>query len=206
MAENKKFLDTVYGLDTPEGTKQFYQDWSRTYDAEVAENGYATPARVAEALADVVPDRSTPVLDIGCGTGISGMALRAQGFDILDGSDFSEAMLAQARKKGIYRTLLLADLTDPMPFKDGAYQVITAIGVLNPGHGPAEVLDAILAKLPSGGIFAFSLNDHALADPSYEGRLMEHLDCGAVRLLFKEYGQHLPKIDLQSNVYVLQKA
>jgi len=170
MTETKKYLETVYDLDTAEKTKRFYDDWSATYDAEVAENGYATPKRVAQALADAVKDLTAPVLDIGCGTGISGMALRAEGFETIDGSDFSDAMLEQARSKGIYRNLLHADLTDPMPFADQAYPIITAIGVLNPGHGPAEVLDAILAKLPAKGFFAFSLNDHALADPSYEAR------------------------------------
>lgn len=206
MAETKtKFLENVYDLNTADDTRRFYDDWSDTYDAEVAENGYATPARLAEALAEHVLNKRTPILDLGCGTGISGAALRDAGFETIDGSDFSAPMLAQAKAKGIYRTLLKADLTDPMPFEDGAYKIITAVGVLNPGHGPAEVLDAVLAKLPRAGIFAFSLNDHALADPSYEGRLMDHLDCGAAHLLFKDYGEHLPKIGLKSNVYVLQK-
>ena len=205
MDTKTKFLDNVYDLDTPDDTRRFYDDWSDTYDAEVAENLYATPARLAEALATHVLNKHTPILDLGCGTGVSGAALREAGFDTIDGSDFSAQMLAHAKVKGIYRQLLRADLTDPMPFEDGAYKIITAVGVLNPGHGPAEVLDAVLAKLPRGGTFAFSLNDHALADPGYEGRLMDHLDCGTAMLLTKEYGPHLPKIGLKSNVYVLQK-
>ncbi|MEM9231414.1 MAG: methyltransferase domain-containing protein [Pseudomonadota bacterium] len=202
----KKFLDNVYDLESADATRDFYDRWSETYDSEVSENGYVTPKRLAEALAEYVPDHQTPVLDLGCGTGVSGQALRDQGFPTLDGSDFSPRMLEQARAKGIYRNLLVADLNTPMPFASGAYQVITAVGVLNPGHGPAEVLDSVLEKLPKGGIFAFSLNDHALADPSYEARLMDHLDCGTAALLFKEYGPHLPAIDLKSNVYVLQKS
>ncbi|MEO1312389.1 MAG: class I SAM-dependent methyltransferase [Pseudomonadota bacterium] len=205
MAEEERFLDAVYALETSEDTREFYDNWSQTYDAEVTENGYASPGRVADALAQFVPDQAKPILDLGCGTGVSGQALSAAGFTTLDGSDFSPEMLTQAGAKGIYRTLLHADLTDPLPFADGTYPVITAIGVLNPGHAPAETLDAILAKLPKDGIFAFTLNDHALADHSYEARLMDHLDCGTAVLLFKEHGAHLPKIDLKSNVYVLRK-
>ena len=202
----KKFLDGAYDLDGADATRDFYDDWAATYDAEVAENGYATPGRCAEALTRYVADTAAPVLDIGCGTGISGAALRKAGFPTIDGSDFSDEMLAQARAKGIYRSLLKADLTNPMPFEDGAYGTITAVGVLNPGHAPASTLDDILGKLPSGGLFVFSLNDHALEDVTYEGRLSEHVDCGNAQLLFKEYGTHLPKIGLKSNVYVLRKA
>ncbi|MEM7615200.1 MAG: class I SAM-dependent methyltransferase [Pseudomonadota bacterium] len=160
MAEEERFLDAVYALETSEDTREFYDNWSQTYDAEVTENGYASPGRVADALAQFVPDQAKPILDLGCGTGVSGQALSAAGFTTLDGSDFSPEMLTQAGAKGIYRTLLHADLTDPLPFADGTYPVITAIGVLNPGHAPAETLDAILAKLPKDGIFAFTLNDN----------------------------------------------
>ncbi len=206
MAASKKFLDSAYDLNGVAETQAFYDAWSESYDAEVAENGYATPGRCAEALAGCGADKGAAVLDIGCGTGISGAALRAEGFGIVDGSDLSAEMLDKARAKGIYRDLLQADLTNPMPFEDGAYGAISAMGVLNPGHAPAETLDAILAKLPTGGLFVFSLNDHAMADGTYEARIMENLDAGYARLLFKDYGDHLPKIGLKSNVYVLQKA
>ncbi len=202
---DKKFLDNAYGLEGAEETQAFYDAWSSSYDTEVAENGYATPARCAAALAQFAPDTSAPMLDLGCGTGVGGAALKAAGFTTIDGSDFSDEMMAQAGKKGIYRRLLKADLTNPMPFEAGDYTNISAIGVLNPGHAPAETLDAVLEMLPSGGCFVFSLNDHALADGTYEGRLREVVDCGTAHLLFSEYGEHLPKIDLKSTVYVLRK-
>ena len=201
----KKFLDNAYDLHGAEETRAFYDDWAGSYDAEVAENGYATPGRAAAALAEHSADPAAALLDIGCGTGISGAAMQAAGFATIDGTDFSDEMLAQAETKGIYRTLLKADLTNPLPFEPGAYTQISAVGVLNPGHAPASTLDDILAKLPSGGLFVFSLNDHALEDNTYEGRLSEHLDCGNAQLLHRSYGEHLPKIDLKSNVYVLRK-
>lgn len=201
----KTHLNNVYALDTSEKTQRFYDDWSATYDAEVAENGYVTPARAAVALADHLGDLSDPLMDLGCGTGVSGAAFRDAGFSTIDGTDFSPQMLEKARAKGVYRTLSQGDLSDPMPFGDGAYSLVAAIGVLNPGHAPPELFDQVMAKLPSGGLFAFSLNDHALADPSYEARLNDHVDCGYATLLFREYGEHLPKIDLKSNVYIVSK-
>ena len=202
----KKMLDEVYDLDGAEATRDFYDTWANSYDSVVSENGYATPARCAAALAERIGDKSGPILDIGCGTGISGTALKAVGFPTLDGCDFSAEMLAQAKDKNVYRDLFNTNLEEPFPFKPGTYAHLAAIGVLNPGHAPASTLDDVLMLLDSGGLFVFSLNDHALEDKSYEARINEHVDCGNARLLFREYGDHLPEIDLKSQVYVLEKA
>ena len=202
---DKTFLDNVYGMTDPDSTQAFYGEWAKTYDAEVRANGYATPERCAAALAQFAEDASAPLLDIGCGTGLSGEAFAAQDFSIIDGSDFTPEMMEIALTKRVYRKMLAADLNNPMPFEPGDYANIAAVGVLNPTHAPAETLDAVMERLLPGGLFVFSLNDHALADGSYEGRLREHVDVGASELLFSEYGTHLPKIDLKSTVYVLRK-
>lgn len=201
----KKMLDNAYGLESSEATRSFYDKWAETYDDEVAENGYVTPNRCAEALAEFAPQKSAPMLDIGCGTGVSGSVLSAAGFSTIDGCDFSAEMLERCRKKAIYRELFNTNLEEPFPFEPGTYENLSAVGVLNPGHAPATALDEILELLPAGGHFVFSLNDHALEDRSYEARLNEHVDCGTAQLMFREYGPHLPNIDLKSNVYVLKK-
>ncbi|QHQ37289.1 methyltransferase domain-containing protein [Algicella marina] len=203
---NKKYLETVYDLQGKDETRSFYDDWSASYDDEVRENGYATPARAAAALRSLTPDLNAPLLDIGCGTGMSGEAMHAAGFTTIDGTDFSPEMLAKARAKGVYRNLVQTDLTDPLPFAAGDYTSIAAIGVLTPGHAPADVMDDLLALLPRAGRLVFSLNDHALQDRSYAGRLRENTDCGHAIIEFKEHGPHLPKIGLKSTVYVLRKA
>ena len=197
-----RFLNTVYDARDAASTRSLYDDWSATYEAEVAENGYATPGRCAAALADVVKDKSTPILDFGCGTGLSGLALRNVGFDTIDGVDLSGDMLGQAERKGTYRTLRQIEATDPIP---EGYAVYAAIGVIGAGAAPVEVLHNILRALPHEGHFVFSFNDHALEDPINEGAVAEWTDTGAATLVFKEYGAHLPGINLKSNVYILEK-
>lgn len=201
----KNMLNNVYGLDSAEATQRFYDEWADSYDAEVTQNGYVTPGRCAAALAEFATDQTAPMLDIGCGTGISGGALRSAGFTTIDGCDFSAEMLERAKAKGHYRTLTNTNLEDPFPFEKGVYTNLAAIGVLNPGHAPAQTLDEVLNLLEPDGLFVFSLNDHALADKTYEARINEHLDCANAELLFREYGDHLPNIDLKSSVYVLRK-
>lgn len=205
MSGRKTFLDDAYGLTGAAETQAFYDAWSDSYDDEIVAAGYATPTRAAKALAGWSSDMSAPLLDLGCGTGVSGLAFRTAGFRVIDGCDLSPGMLEKARAKGLYRRLISADLSDPIPVGEGVYTQIAAVGVLNPGHAPADALDGIVAKLPPGGLFVFSLNDHARADRSYEGRLMELVDTGTVRLLVRDYGDHLPKIGLQSMIYVLRK-
>lgn len=206
MAEQKAFLQTAYEVENTDQTRTFYGNWAASYDQEIGENGYATPRRCADALAKFSPDKSLPVLDFGCGTGLSGLALREQGFDNIDGCDLSPEMLAVAgARTGLYRHLWEADVENPFPFDPGTYAAIQAVGVIAASHAPAETIDQILSVLPPEGLFVFSLNDHTLQDPAFEARVVENIDTGFARLLLKEHGDHLPGINLKSKVYILQK-
>ncbi|MEY8841073.1 class I SAM-dependent methyltransferase, partial [Cribrihabitans sp. XS_ASV171] len=118
---SKKFLSDAYRLETPEQTRDHYDAWAASYDAEIAENGYATPGRVADALWACAPMPEIPIMDYGCGTGLSGLALRRAGYTIVDGMDPSTEMLAGAREKGAYRELTLLDLGKSAPIAQGAY-------------------------------------------------------------------------------------
>jgi predicted TPR repeat methyltransferase len=204
--QSKGFLDNAYTVETPDETKAFYNDWASTYEAEIKANGYATPTRCAEALAAFALEKETPVLDLGCGTGLSGEALRAAGFSTIDGTDFSEDMLVHAeRKLGLYRKLTRGDLTTPLPAEPGEYDHVAAIGVFSPSHAPAAMIDRVLDLLPAGGLFTFSLNDHALEDPSFEQRIEAVTGAGTAEVVFREYGEHLPGHGLKALVYVLMK-
>ena len=202
---SKKFLDQVYGAKDADSTRQLYDDWSQTYEAEVGENGYATPPRCAQALAACLPDVTLPVLDFGCGTGLSGLAMRDAGFTTIDGLDLSADMLAVARDKGIYRDLHQIEADAALTHTPGDYAAIAAIGVIGAGAAPISVFDTLMRGLAPGGRIVLSFNDHALEDPDNEAKLDDYISTGRANLLFKEYGPHLPGIGLKSNVYVLEK-
>lgn len=198
-----KFLDTAYAARDAASTRALYDNWATTYEAELGEHGYATPGRCAEALKSVTSDLSQPVLDFGCGTGLSGLALKLAGFNTVDGVDISAEMLAEARAKGVYRHLDQIETDAELPRKD--YPLCSAMGVIGAGAAPIDVLHLLMRALPAGGKLVFSFNDHTLEDHSYEGGISEWTDCAAACLLFKESGEHLPGINLNSNVYVLEK-
>jgi predicted TPR repeat methyltransferase len=199
------FIDKIYRGDAPEDVAALYAAWAATYETEIQDNGYATPARCARALLRHTANTAAPVLDYGCGTGLSGLALRMAGFETLDGVDISPEMLAQAEAKGMYRRL--TRIAPDTGFDQIAeYETVTAIGLLGPGGAPAEVLDTLISGLARGAKLVFSLNDHAIAEKTYEGRLSEHMDYGGIRLLMRDYGPHLPAQNLKSYIYVIEKA
>lgn len=201
----KKFLDSVYGLETVDDTRRLYDDWSATYDDEVGGKGYATPARVAQALSRHLTDPAASILDFGCGTGMSGAAMKAAGFSTIDGCDLSAEMLAQAKQKSAYRKLWQSDPEAPFPVQPGEYHAITAVGVVSVGAAPPETIDMLVAALVPGGLLAFSFNDHTFEDPRFEARVNTILKDSTCRQMLREDGEHLPGIDLRSTVFVLER-
>ena len=200
----KSYLKDVYDGGTND-SRELYASWAATYDKEVQKNGYVTPERVANALRDVVTDQSDFILDYGCGTGLSGSALQAVGFENIDGLDVSQEMVNLAEKKSIYKNLRVFDPSSKIPVHPDQYKIITAIGVIGAGAAPLQIFDSLFALLPPNGLFAFSFNDHTLSEPKYEKKVKQCLSSGNASILHKSYGNHLPKANLKSNIYILKK-
>lgn len=200
-----RFLDKVYQAKSQDEVTALYDTWGETYDEELAETGYATPARCAAALGQFLSQSDAPILDYGCGTGMSGVALAGLGYTVIDGMDPSEGMLAVAARRRAYRDLIHISTEAPIPAEPGEYSAIASVGVISPGAGPAELIGTLSDLLGSGGYLVFSLNDHGLADPVYTGAIESALKGGSVRKAFEEYGPHIPGRDMKSTVYVLEK-
>lgn len=202
---DKKFLDDVYNLKTAEDTRQLYDDWSTSYDAEVAAEGYATPRRIALALQQFTADQNAPVLDFGCGTGMSGAALKSTGFSTIDGCDLSQEMLLCAAEKQVYRRLWQVDAGTDQTAGSHEYAAIVACGVISKGAAPPETMNGLIARLAPGGLLVFSFNDHTFEDPRFEAVVNGYLKNKTCQQLFRQNGEHLPGIGLQSTVFVLER-
>jgi predicted TPR repeat methyltransferase len=207
MTQHRKrnFLDDIYQVASGKSMRDAYNQWADQYDQDIEEQGYRTPTRVALALARHLRDKHAPILDFACGTGLSGQALRQAGFTCIDGVDLSEKMLRKALAKGIYRSLAPCSLDAPFESVSEDHQAIVAVGAIGAGAAPIECLTMAIDHLPPGGIFCVSLNDHTLQDPRFEAVIAEAVISGAVDLLEREHGEHLPDIDLKATVYVLKK-
>jgi len=185
-------------------TQELYADWADTYEADVNRMHYATPGRIAAALAMQSKDMSAPVLDFGCGTGLSGDALAQVGFTTVDGTDISPEMLEQAKAKPAYRAVWLS-APEEIGIERGKYAAITATGVISLGAAPPETLTDLLEILSPGGLLAFSYNDPTLEEASYIAALDQVQDDGKAELLFREHGPHLSEKVTGSDVIVLRR-
>lgn len=203
----KELPSQLWTERSPEETLKLYADWADSYEADVAAYGYATPARIATLLAAHLSETSAPVLDFGCGTGLSGVALRKAGFTKIDGTDVSDEMRALAAAKNVYRSLI-PGIPGEMPAgAKGQYAAIAAVGVISLGAAPAEMLYPLLDMLPKGGLLAMSYNDATLVSPAYMQALCDVQVSGTARLLAADYGPHLPQKEgaRGSTVYILER-
>lgn len=199
---DKPSLGSVYDLK-PEETAAYYDDWAARYDTELAANSYVTPDRCAQALAATDLPRDAAILDFGCGTGLSGLALSRAGFSVIDGMDISAGMLAQARGKGVYRNLIQAPDDAPPPIPKGTYGAITAIGAISPGAAPATLLSDVVDALAPGGILCLSYNEYALRDPDYLAAL--EAERPRLETLSEETGNHVEGVGSTATVFAFRR-
>lgn len=199
-------LGTAYDLETGEETLAHYQRWAATYDQEVGvDNGYAQPARCAAAL-DEATDRPGSVLDVGCGTGLSGIALRDVGFTDLDGCDFSPPMLERAAETGVYRRLFEADLNAGLGIQDGTYDHAVAVGVFSFAHIRPDALRSVIRAVRPGGTVVVGLNDHFWDVGTFPAELDAIEADGLASVVSREHGEHLPGADIMGWVVVLVRS
>lgn len=98
-----------------------YGEWVATYEQTV-ENAMDIALLDALGTPDW-PTRSCAV-DLGCGTGRTGLWLRRHGVATIDGVDITPGMLELARSKGVYRRLIEANVTDT-GLPSTAYDLVT---------------------------------------------------------------------------------
>lgn len=198
------FLKRAYKIDNQADTNALYTDWAESYDQSMITQGYVTPERCVAALKQFLP-LDARILDIGCGTGFSGMKLREGGFVDVHGSEPNPKMIEIAKKRNVYSKTYLSDLENQFPFDPGKYKAITAMGVISTGAGPASLLRDALMALSPDGLVCFSLNEHALAVPEYPEMVAEVVANGLAANLFEELGTHMKTIGSQSKIYVLKR-
>lgn len=110
-----------------------FDNYSENYEASLVEQlRYTVPNSLRQLYdslfqSDIKRDR---LLDLGCGTGLSGQAF-AETASHLTGVDLSKKMIGKAREKGIYNRLEVADIEQFLAEEHYRYDCIIAADVLN---------------------------------------------------------------------------
>jgi SAM-dependent methyltransferase len=162
-----ELLAAAYAVDGPDANRALYARWAATYDTGfIVDSGYLYHERVARIFAarcvDALPADDV-VVDIGCGTGLAGQSLRQLFRVAIDGIDISPEMLQHAAGKHVdgqpvYRRLIEADLTRPLPIDDDSYAGAISTGTFTHGHVGPNALHELVRIIRPGGRIAVGIN------------------------------------------------
>jgi predicted TPR repeat methyltransferase len=160
-----------------------FDGYADRFETHLISLGYRIPGLIRAALlhhpAVAAGQHLGPLLDLGCGTGLVGVALSDLPIGPLVGVDLSPRMLAHASAKQIYTELREADLMQMLAETTACWQLVVAADVLIYFGALSEVLASVHARLQPGGWFVFSVEELL---PDHEGKLHGNGDWALGRL------------------------
>ena len=188
MSDEVLGLDEAYSVKTPDDNRRLYAKWAATYESSFVDaKQYRYPKAIAEVFNDVLPP-VTRVLDIGTGTGLTGMYVtRLRPEVVIDGMDISPEMLAQAKLKTredgsvVYRALYERDLTVAVHNENAPYEALFSSGTFTHGHLGPECLRNLLPLLAHDGWLVVGVNNEHFESKGFAGELESLVALGAIQ-------------------------
>lgn len=143
----------------PEGyVRALFDDYAAGFEAALLGRlAYAAPVAIRDAVEVLCPGaRFGRGLDLGCGTGLAGEALRSR-VGWLEGVDLSSGMIDQARAKRVFDALHVAEAVRFLAAETRQFDLVIAADVV-PYLGDLGPLFGLVAeRLAEGGMFVFSV-------------------------------------------------
>lgn len=132
----------------------------------VGQLAYRVPRDLVDLVLPQVRDRALDVLDLGCGTGLVGEALRQAGLrhGTWTGIDLSSQMLERARQRGCYDALHCADVESWLSGAEAGFDLVVAADVFIYLGALDGIFRSVAAGLRTGGFFAFSVESCETGD------------------------------------------
>jgi predicted TPR repeat methyltransferase len=136
---------------------QIFNDFSSHYDSKMRDNlSYQAPERLQELIRAEIGDAAgLEILDLGCGTGLSGVGLKERAACLV-GIDLSPEMIDVAQERDIYDQLEIAEITEWLDQTEGQFDLIVACDCLVYFGDLQPVAGAVAKRLKPGGCFAFT--------------------------------------------------
>ncbi|KAK3216399.1 hypothetical protein GRF29_8g3162040 [Pseudopithomyces chartarum] len=184
-SSDQSFLDRVFAAKSPDESRKLYDQWASSYDADMQKWSFTAPrivAQLAQKYLEISPADAT-VVDAGCGSGLVGTELAKLGFKTVDGLDLSDGMLKVARNSGAYRDLNIADLTQRLEAKDGAYDALVCSGTFTHGHLGPEPLPEFTRIVKAGGILVITVLETFWKEGNFEDVVKKLEGDGIVQVL-----------------------
>ena len=135
-----------------------FNGYAAGFDNHLASLGYRGPQMLA-MLADRFcrPDGTLDILDLGCGTGLSGVPFRPHARH-LEGIDLAPAMIEQAHRRGIYDRLHQGEVHAVLArLPDASFDMVLAADTLIYIGDIDLLISAVARILKPGGSFLFTV-------------------------------------------------
>ncbi len=136
--------------------ERHFDGFAATFDQILGSLQYRGPELVEEALrladADPGPGARLAVVDLGCGTGRCGPALRPWARTLL-GVDLSQKMLEHAGARGVYVDIVREEVTAFLARREGAFDLAVCADALPYFGDVGPLFGAVARSLSPGGRF-----------------------------------------------------
>lgn len=138
---------------TPAYIRTLFDQYADRFDADLTGTlKYRAPALVAALLARCgIAEGSADLLDLGCGTGLSGAALKPFARR-MDGVDLSPGMVAKAEARKIYDMLAVGEAETFLAGAAKSWDVIAAVDMLNYLGDLGPIFRLVSVRLTAGGL------------------------------------------------------
>ncbi len=150
-------VERLYAAKSAAELTAEYDRVAESYDAALIEEHDWRMPEIMGGIGGWLLPRTAKILDAACGTGLVGDALHRLGFTDLHGVDLSAGMIAVAKRKKVYASLLQAALGEELPYATGLFDAFMVSGAFTPRHAPPESLAELLRVTRPGGLAIFSL-------------------------------------------------
>ncbi|MCC9623113.1 class I SAM-dependent methyltransferase [Thalassospira sp. MA62] len=160
-ASDRDFSDSASDLTKmtdadPKALAAYYDKWAKNYDTDLPMMGYEAPRRAAQIMREHGIALDGPILDAGCGTGLTGLELSKLGYRDITGIDLSVDSLDAAENKGVYRHLKKRDMNKPLAFGDNGFCAAQCIGTLTYVTEIRQLFSEFCRVVKRGGIIVFT--------------------------------------------------
>lgn len=168
MASDKKSNERFsWASEIPtqeDAVAQVYDDFAADYEQTTNEWGYEAPTVAAQLLQTYRVAADEPLLDAGCGTGLTGVTWKQAGYTSITGIDISADSLTKAAKTDAYTATLSHNLNDPLPFDNDTFAAVLCIGVLTYVPNLSQVLAEFARVCRNNGLVVFTQRDDLYRD------------------------------------------
>ena len=182
MTDQNK-VQWVYAASDNNELAKRYDQWASTYDQDLEQDfDWIGHLRAVQVFIKFVTPDST-VIDVGCGTGLAGSELKAQGFTHIDGFDMSQGMLQQAQLLDIYGDLQINILGETLDYPTASYDAAIATGVFSVGHAPASGWDEVARIVIPEGYFVLTMRPDIFESSGFQSKESALVDSGKWQLM-----------------------